>query len=143
MMIMPIRLFNKEKASTFDLKNDTIQIIGVYHVKENKNVHLIEAITKVKCSEIDGNQFTQEDPNRPPYNWQVAYDEYYLNESGDEIIGDSFLKPVTSGPPARMTFFFYFIDFNRPLLTPYGPVALPKPTAMPIRLKSIIKFEEP
>jgi hypothetical protein len=126
-----------------DIENEKIYMIGVYIVKENKDVHLIEVIINEACSKIDAGRFTQEDPNRPPYNWQVAYNEYYLNHSGDEVIGDSILKPETSSSPARITFFFYFIDFNRPLLTPYGPVKLSKPTSMPARLKSIITFEEP
>lgn len=74
--------------------------------------------------------------------WQVAYDEYYLNETGDITIVDFFKKPEKNSSPTRLTFFFYFVDFTTPLSTPYGKVDLPSPSLMPKRLKDIIDFEE-
>ncbi|MGQ9780405.1 MAG: hypothetical protein ACUVRM_11145, partial [Bacillota bacterium] len=68
-----------------------------------------------------------------------------VNDSGDRVIGDYFKKPAHDLAPTRLAFFlfFIFIDFKRPLITPFGHVHLPKPTPMPERLKKIIKFEEP
>ena len=70
--------------------NNDIKIIGVYRVPNNSEVYLIELAINEKPSLIEVGKFTQENPNQPRGNWQVAYDEYYLNASGDKVIGDYF-----------------------------------------------------
>ena len=117
-----------------------VEIIGVYAV--NDEVHLIELKVDRKPSEVNVEGFTQEVQGVSEEEWQVAYDEYYLNDDGEITIGDFFNKPEKNSSPTRLTFFLYFVDFTTPLSTPYGKVDLPSPSLMPKRLKDIIDFEE-
>ena len=43
---------------------------------------------------------------------------------------------------ARFAFFFYHLDFNKPLLTPFGPVTIPGPTPIPTHLQEF-EYEVP
>jgi hypothetical protein len=123
---------------------ERVIVIGVYPVQESKNVHMIEVLVNARPSEFDVGKFTQENPSLARDNWQVAWDEHYLNEAGDAVIGDYFDKPSDDDTEStRLVFYLFGIDFARPLLTPFGPVPLPKPTAMPKRLKEIVHFVEP
>lgn len=120
---------------------EKLQVIGVYKVKENADVHLVELIIPATPSDVQVDDITQEIPNEPKDNWQVAYDEHYLNLKGDKIIGDYFKLPKDNIAPTRVAFFLYFLDFSRPILTQFGEVKLPQPTDIPDRLKQIISFE--
>jgi hypothetical protein len=117
-----------------------VEVLGVYEV--NEDVHLIEIKVETKPSVVNVEDFTQEVEEVPEEDWQVAYDEYYLNDEGNEVIGDFFNKPTEDLSPTRITFFLYFVDFSIPLSTPYGKVSLPSSTQIPNRLKYIIEFEE-
>lgn len=117
-----------------------VEVIGVYEV--NEDVHLIELKIDTKPSDVNVEGFTQEIEGVSKDDWQVAYDEYYLNDEGSKVIGDFFNKPVEDLTPTRIAFFLYFVDFTMPLLTPFGEVNLPSPLPMPKRLKDIIEFEE-
>lgn len=119
-----------------------VEVIGVYSVEVTKEVHLVEVLVQALPSSFDVSDFTQEIKGQPKSNWQVAYDEYYLNSNGNAIIGDSLRIPKEETAMTRMTFYLYFIDFNKPLITPFGNVSLPRPTTMPARLKDIINFED-
>lgn len=115
-----------------------IEVIGVYPI--NEDVHLIEVRLQAKPSELDMGKFTQENPDLPRGSWQVAYDEQYLNESGDQVIGDGSNMPEEDRAPTRVAFFLYFVTFNTPLRTPMEEIRLPSPTPLPERLKNIIHF---
>lgn len=121
---------------------ERVKIIGIYPVEGNENVHFFEVIVQETAWTIDISEFMQEDPSQPKENWQVAYDEYYLDAKGERVTGDSLNLPETNTTPSRIGFFLYFVNLNRPLLTPFGKVNLPQPTLMPERLKAIITFEE-
>ncbi len=120
-----------------------VQVVGVYQVPGNSEVHLIEVFVQAKASEVEIGGFTQEDPNRPQDSWQVAYDEHYLNEAGTEVVG-TFMSDLTQiqQESTRLAFYLYFIDFSRPIRTPYGEVMLPSVTDLPERLRSVIEFVE-
>ncbi len=117
-----------------------VEIIGVYEV--NEDVHLIEIKVDTKPSDLNVDGFTQEIEGVSEDDWQVAYDEYYLNDDGSKVIGDFFNRPKEEISSTRIVFFLYFVDFSIPLSTPFGKVNLPSPQQMPIRLKDIIEFEE-
>ncbi|HLL61345.1 MAG TPA: hypothetical protein VK338_06525 [Candidatus Nitrosocosmicus sp.] len=117
--------------------SDRIKIIGVYTIPNNKDVHLIELIINASPNKFDVIEFTQEDPAQPKDNWQVAYDEHYLNKDGTKII-----EVVDNQSPTRIAFFIYYLKLEQPFATPFGLVNLPKPIALPKRLAKIIKFEE-
>jgi hypothetical protein len=75
--------------------------------------------------DFDWAEVTQEIPHQPKENWQVAYNEEPLDESG-----------------RRWAFFFHYLDLKKPLLTPVGEVPLPELTNLPNHLKRI-KYEAP
>ena len=122
--------------------NDKLNIIGVYEIEGHKDVHLIELQINEKPSLIDVGQFTQENPSQPKDDWQVAYDEYYLNSIGDKVIGDFLNLPLNDNIPTRLIFFLYFINFDLPLITQFGVVELQSAIKLPKRLESIITFED-
>jgi hypothetical protein len=117
-----------------------VEIIGVYPI--NPDVHLIELKLDNKPSEINLDDFRQRIPNVPRENWQAAYDEHFLNETGNQVIGDFFKKPLEDKPPTRLIFFLYFVNFEAALKTPFGDIVLPSPAPLPQRLKDIIVFED-
>ena len=121
-----------------------INVIGVYQIEQKSDVHLIELIINSSPSDIDVSSFTQKDEKIPEDNWQAAFYEYYLNEEGTEVIGDNLNYKSIKDEKTRMTFFMYFLDFDKPLLSQFGEISLPEPTALPERLKNIIEidFEE-
>jgi hypothetical protein len=72
---------------------------------------LLEIIVNAPPSDFDVSDFTQEVPGQPRENWQAAYDEYYLSDQGDMIIGDFLHVPKSDVSVTRLTFFMYFVEF--------------------------------
>ncbi len=105
---------------------EPIRIIGVHPIPANEPCHLLEIELRVPSDQFDFGLVTQEMPDQPEANWQVAWDEQQV---GDEA--------ATS----RWAFFFHYLDFGRPLLTPLGPITLPEPTPVPDHLKAIEYYE--
>ena len=104
------------------------KIAGVYPVEADEPVHLIEI--SIEGGAVDGFDFgevTQEMADMPRMNWQAPYDERVISETDTR---------------ARVVFFFHYLDFTKPLLTPAGELALPPPKEMPARLKEIV-YEAP
>jgi hypothetical protein len=122
-----------------------VEVVGVYPVPEAPEpCHLIEVVVRGSPG-FDPGDFTQSDPDQPRDNWQTAYDERVVSESGDSPLTESF---ELSGRPdllegnVRLVFFMHYLDTARPLLTPFGAVELPTPTERPERLSGI-EYEEP
>ncbi|MCF6227276.1 MAG: hypothetical protein L3J82_01255 [Planctomycetes bacterium] len=65
-------------------------------------------------AEVDFGAFTQSIEDVDESNWQVAKDEMQLQDE------------YSAG------FFFHCIDWNAPLVTPYGEFNLPLPAPMPV-----------
>ena len=105
---------------------ESIRIIGVYPIPANEPCHLVEIELAIPSDDFDFGLVTQEIPNQPKDNWQVAYDEQPV--AGDEV-------------GSRWLFFFHYLNCERPLLTPLGPIALPEPNALPDYLKEIEYYE--
>ena len=132
----------ESEISADETINDKVKIVGIYKVQENADVHMIELEVHERSSLIDVSTFTQEIPDKPASGWQAAYDEYYLNSTGDAVIGDFISLPERDDGTTRLVFFFYYLDFKSPLLSQFGQVKLIKPIKMPDRLKNIIDFVE-
>ena len=138
------------------MKNDTVEIIGVYRLEKEyikdydellnpenaENVVIIEMVIKKPLQDIDISEITQANDSLPRDCWQVVYDEIFLNESGMEVISeqDYFDAGYES---TRFVFFFHDPDFDKPMQTPFGDVPLMKPTKMPQRLEGKIEYWEP
>ncbi len=123
----------------------SLEVLGVYPVPEAPEpCHLVEVSVRDSPG-FDPSLFRQEDPDQPESNWQVAYDERALNAAGDAAVTESFELDARSEllrGDVRLVFFVHYLDTSRPLLTPFGPVALPDPVERPLRLVSI-EYEEP
>jgi len=123
--------------------NPSIELVGVYNVSELSNIHLVELIVvNIAPKSINIHSFTQEDKMLSKDNWQVAYDEHYLNLQGDRVIGRfGEQNNLQLENNTRIAFFMYYIDFNKPLLSQYGEIILTNPINIPERLLKIIDFE--
>lgn len=102
-----------------------MELIGVYKVENNSNVHLLELTFDNSPDKVDVGQITQEIKGQPQGNWQSPWDEKYLDDKGEKIIGDYFNIPK-DGDKTRLVFFFHDIDFSRPLLTQKGQLSSKK-----------------
>lgn|GEM_PF-1092966 len=120
-----------------------IRVIGVYYLEDYPNVHLIEMEIAAPHSQVDLESYTQAKEGIAHENRQVPYAEVYLNSDGKKVIGDWVHAPEAVTFSTRFTFFFHFLDTNKPLQTSYGQIALPYPKPMPARLDTLINYEAP
>jgi len=120
-----------------------IEFIGVYPVQAGEPCHLVELWVRDLAGALPVGEFTQEVEGQPRDNWQVPYDERVLDESGTTQVGDQFPPRVEAkGEDVRLAFFFHHLDFSKPLLTPAGPLQIPKATKRPSRLQ-FFEYESP
>lgn len=118
-------------------------LIGTYQVNGQPNVHLVEATVNTKHSDIDIGKFTQEQDGVDRPDWQSPWDEKYLNEDGTAIIGNWMDSPKGENEKTRLAFFLHYVDFQKPLITPFHQIAFGQPEKMPERLSSMIEYEQP
>lgn len=97
---------------------------GVHPIDAPHPCCLIE-IELPEYMSFDWGMVTQEMPDLPRSDWQVAWDERFLNEQ-----------------KTRWAFFFHYLDLEKPLITPVGVVMLPPPTPLPNHLAGI-RYEPP
>lgn len=125
------------------MNDSVVKFIGLYSVPNNPDVTLIELIINKKADAFDLIEFTQEAKNLPRSSWQVPFSEKYLSLDGESIIGDDFKLPKSLTDVTRLTFFIYFLDSSKPLITPFGHFELPGKQKQPDRIKALIEFESP
>jgi hypothetical protein len=126
----------------------SVGVVGVYKVPGSEDVALVEVEVDRPPSNVDVGKFTQEEPGIDQANWQVPYDERYLNADGTGEIGERWsmgwepqpgvIEPATT----RLVFFFHFLDSSRPLKSPDGDVPLPALSSLPARL-TFVEYEPP
>lgn len=120
-------------------EKDKITLLGVYATVDEA-VYLLEFRVNDSPSAVNLDAFALKEKGVPRSDWQVPYDERYLNEGGTQVIGDYLDRNELPGESSRIVFFLYVEDLTLPLLTPYGEISLPEPTEMPERLKEIIPY---
>jgi hypothetical protein len=123
----------------------SVEIIGVYAVQAEEACHAVELRVKDVVRPFSFGDFRQEDPAEPQWKWQCAWMEHVLNARGDQVLADE--RHISNTPELfrgdmRILFFMHFLNFGRPLATPFGLVAIPVATSMPPRL-SMIRYEQP
>jgi len=99
-------------------------IRGVHRIDAPEPCHLID-VELDEAGDFDWGEVTQENPTQPRSNWQVAYDERPLDDQ-----------------QRRWAFFFHYLDFSKPLLTPHGEVQIPAATPRPEHLANV-DYEPP
>lgn len=120
-----------------------VEIIGAYYVDEQPDASLLELIVHKPFHEITITGFTQEIEGQHFDDWQVPFNEKYLDPQGENIKGDDLVTPTELSRSCRLTLFIYFLDYDKPLITPFGEINLPAKTAAPERITRIIRFEDP
>jgi hypothetical protein len=118
--------------------DDILELSDDEFAERFNDIYLFEVEIDEPDASFDPGLFTQEDAGRPRDDWQVAYDEKYLNVEGSSIQP----KPAP-GEKIRIGFFFHAPKLNQPLLTQYGAIELPMPMAMPERLRNLFRYVPP
>ena len=101
-----------------------IEILGIHRVEAAEPCHLIELVVRNSGGRFDIGSFTQEIPDQPQDNWQVPWDEVFLDSAGESVVSSRF-----STRDVRIAFFFHYLDHQRPLITPFGNVDVPDENA--------------
>ena len=112
-------------------------------MNENPDVSLVEVIVEKNYDEFNISDFTQAVEGLNCGSWQAPFRDTYLNTIGTQVIGDYFRKPLTKIGITRLAFFIYYLDFSKPLSTPFGKIEMPAKTQIPERIKDKIKYEDP
>lgn len=120
-----------------------IEVFGVYPVLGSEEpCHLVEIALTGVSDAWDVGDFTQEVAGLDRGGWQAAYDEHYLNEEGACDLDSENYDQRPAGSDFRLVFFFHYLDFSKPLFTPFGSVSLPRERQLPERL-AFIEYDPP
>jgi hypothetical protein len=119
-----------------------IELIGIYRVDNFDDVHLIEINANVPADKLDVGEITQEVDGLSSGSWQTPWHEKYLDDKGQNIIGDFSSVPVDTSS-TRLLFYFHFLNFDKGIKTQFGEIKLNKPTTLPDRLSGLVKYEQP
>jgi hypothetical protein len=115
--------------------SEQLQVLGVHPVEQAPDpCYLVELRVGPGLPALDLTAITQPTAGLPGNGWQAPVDARLLDADGT---GGQPLEPGAAravAPPARLAFFFHFLQLDRPLLTPLGPLRLPAPTPRPARL---------
>jgi hypothetical protein len=118
-----------------------IEPIGVYRVSEAEQpAYLVELWVRGYKDKLDFGKFSQRIEGLDPSQEQVAYLEHSLSDDGASGTWLP-MEPQAFDRDIRVAFFLHFLDTERPLNAPFGPVFLPSPTERPGRLSFIEYFE--
>lgn len=110
-------------------------IVGVYRVPEECFAtserpptpedwpYMIEVELPEAFENVDFGRFTQRVDGLPESSWQVAKDE----------------QPVAGSKSAF--FYFHCVQWDKPLITPYGESVLPGPRPMPEQLRALCNYD--
>ncbi|MCA9265073.1 MAG: hypothetical protein KDA60_14535 [Planctomycetales bacterium] len=119
-----------------------IEIIGVYPIDACEPCHLFEILITDHNGVIDVGDFTQDWPGKPKSSWQVPWDERVLDATGEKDVLGPFPREIVADGDLRVVFFFHYLDFDRPLITPAGEIPVPAATDRPRRL-DFLHYESP
>ena len=119
-----------------------VEILGVHPVRAPEPCHLVELQVRELDAPFEIGSITQAAPGQPRENWQVPWDEHFLNPDGSAPHDPEAPRALPSLPAFRVAFFFHYLDLERPLLSPCGPLTLPPPTPRPHRL-AFLRYESP
>jgi hypothetical protein len=114
-----------------------LRIVGIYQVNTVDACHIIELEASQWDTELNLMEITQEVEGSPRLDWQVPYDERFLSANGDPLQDTDEIDVQPQTDCFRLAFFFHCLDLNKPLLTPAGPLDLPKASPLPERLASM------
>lgn len=107
----------------------------MYPVEAPEPCHLVELALEVEDPRSVVDSLTQSVSEQPPANWQVVWDERFLDPSGP--------REVAPEPGSiRVVAFMHYLDLERPLMCSLGDLQLPASSTLPERL-SWIRYVTP
>ena len=119
--------------------NNIAKLIGCYIY--NNEWLLIEMIIEDNANNICFDKFVVPNKQTKKQYWQCPYLEQFLNIDGTSKICDIYDIPNNDEKTTRVTFFI-FETSDKLLQTPYGIFDISNKESLPVRLKTIIEFEE-
>jgi hypothetical protein len=119
-----------------------IEVVGVHPVEASEPCHVIELQVEDAGASFDLAAMTQDLPGEPRDNWQVPWDEQFLEVGGGMPLEPADWRARAPTGVFRVVFFFHYLDPGRPLLSPAGPLSLPRATPLPPRL-AFLKYDSP
>jgi hypothetical protein len=119
-----------------------LSVVGVHRIPAAEPVHLIEILVTGCEASFDVGLITQAVAGLRRENWQVPWDEHFLDTSGSLVLNASHPAALPHIPDFRIAFFFHYLDLDRPLETPIGPLGLAAPSERPTRL-AFLQYESP
>jgi hypothetical protein len=119
-----------------------LSVVGVHPIPAAEPVHLIEILVTGCDAPFDVGVITQVVAGAPRENWQVPWDEHFLDASGSSVLNAGHPAALPNVPDFRVAFFFHHLDLDRPLETPSGPLTLAVQSERPRRLE-LLRYESP
>ena len=118
----------------------TIEILGVYPVEGSElPCHLIECVVRADDLCAASSKIFHDCSHIRPGLTQAAYDTVILTPSGGQAEPPVCWRNVGGRSEIRVAFFMHYVNFDKPLVTCAGDLALPPPQPRPDRL-SFIKY---
>ncbi|HEY4370354.1 MAG TPA: hypothetical protein VGN52_00300 [Burkholderiales bacterium] len=90
---------------------------------------------------FDPGDFIQPDPDMPPGQEQVAWNETYLAEDGESVIAGYPLPDIPKQDRYRVVFVIHCWKPQLALESSYGTLACPAIQALPDRLWRLVPYE--
>lgn len=117
-------------------------VVGVYPVEAAEPCHLIELTIEGARPPIDVGLVTQRLRGRRRTDWQVPWDEHFLDLAGRAVLETTRPRQPPTTRDSRVVFFFHYLDVRRPLESPWGKLTLPQVSDRPPRL-AFLTYESP
>jgi len=114
-----------------------VKYFGCYDFDEEW--YLVEMLLDIPSSGIKWSAIEVPEEGTGRDNWQVPYQEQYLNEDGTERVCDLYDEPEEDVQPCRVAFFICKGE-GKVLSTPYGCFELVDGNAVPERLDGVVEF---
>jgi len=115
-----------------------ISILGVYPITAKEPCHLIEISLNSINTPIKFDEIRQKDMTTG------SFMGYILNSSGEELLADRFdmhLKPELWEKNIRVVFFYHYLLLDKPIITQFGLLELPKESPLPDRLNIVEYYD--
>jgi hypothetical protein len=116
------------------------EIIGIYAIDAHEPCHLVELSVEPDETSYSLSEISFPTRVNMVRSVQAPYDEHFLSEDGDVILGNStyaWENPDFWRTPHRVSFFMFYLEPGKNIHTPQGLLPIPAAKVLPERLKTI------